>query len=906
MMRRILLSLMLLIGASGLSNAATPWQVGVFPPSTSYNGGYSTLTPFSAQLNITQPNVENFYTDMSMLPGTNGVNWENSSNYALGGFDTASVNGGPNNCTNPWFACSGVIPMGSIDMATQTSTSGALSLDTYLQNIAAGDYDTAYKGVIQDWYNAGYHTQDWRPGVEFNEYENIYNCGTDSTCMGYWRAAWDRIYTDMHAEASAIGANVTVIWNPGADAGGQVDPSLTTTYWPGAAYVDQIGLDLYDNSYPDNSSNTCANYTQPNITCANQSASPAFGLFEALTFAKAQGKAVSFDETGADTGDNPLFVQWLSGVLRATTTTIAFVSWWDSNGGCTCQFTPAASAGKPNMAAAVGSYFGTGGAGQTVTPSAANTQINGPINSITDTNGNSWSISLGQTLLENGVQDANYTLNPYVIYWSGSVLSVESSTGVWQTINLSTGAPTTASAPSGFVAPHAASPVGTTVNGTTGGIYDIYGNLFAINGSTQITINGVVVASSSGVTNLYYPGGAGVDQLNNAGAWYTQPPDGSSGTNITTPAGYGVTILPITASPLQSTLALVDPASGYPFSGVTITDPNAAQTETLRVAQSGTGVLSDPSSVTDGATVTGGNTVTGSGTAAKMATILNDLLFTPAANTTPGLQVSTTENATVTDTSGQTASLSSNIAATAPSVQAIIVTPATTVLSSTGTAVVHPFASVVISDANSGQNETATISISPSNGVLIDPNAGTDGSTNISNVITITSSSATTLANDIDAITFTPSASGNALATVVTASVRDTAGSVSAITSSIATASSVPSAAPGCLQTSAGCPSPAYNSLALGGHLSFFGPAPTSSNGIIQPNSADASGAIYEGSNQTSVTIHFNSTPAFVSAHCQVDSPNNAQFTSYTDPVTSTLTINHAAASGDQWVWKCN
>jgi hypothetical protein len=88
------------------------------------------------------------------------------------------------------------------------------------------------------------------------------------------------------------------------------------------------------------------------------------------------------------------------------------------------------------------------------------------------------------------------------------------------------------------------------------------------------------------------------------------------------------------------------------------------------------------------------------------------------------------------------------------------------------------------------------------------------------------------------------------------------------------------------------------------GHEAFTGTAPTVSNGTLAGGSQDPSGEVTEGSLVTSVTITFHT--AFSNGHCTVTSPNGAVATSYTDPVSTSLTINHASASGDQWVWKCN
>jgi hypothetical protein len=103
-----------------------------------------------------------------------------------------------------------------------------------------------------------------------------------------------------------------------------------------------------------------------------------------------------------------------------------------------------------------------------------------------------------------------------------------------------------ASAPPVVVTPppvaHAASPAGTQLPPvpvppiTT--IYDTAGTAWTLPTSGgQIFRNGVVVPSSAGVVALFWTG-TQLDQLNNKGAWWTQPLDGSAGVSIAAPAGY--------------------------------------------------------------------------------------------------------------------------------------------------------------------------------------------------------------------------------------------------------------------------------------------------------------------------------------------------------------------------------
>jgi hypothetical protein len=670
-MKKILLAIALSLGlvTAQVAQAATPFMLGAFPPTPGYNGGAGTLELLNTLVGEFIP-IQNYYIDFTQNPGTNGSTWLGSNNFSLGGFTSISTNGAASAAANPWAAANGIIPMGHIPM--EDTASGAPTIDALLQNYIAGDYDAFLQGVIQQWNTAGYKTQYYRPGVEMNLSGNGGTCGTDSTCLGYWRGAFQHIYTVMHAEATSLGDTIQIIWNPGADAGGAVDPTSSSTYWPGAAYVDIIGLDLYGNAYPDNSNNTCSGYTAPNLTCENAGSSPALSLFEALTFAKNQGKPIAFPEAGAGGNsdgtsasgglDNPLFFQWLSGILHATTTTVAFVSLYDSNGGCTCAFTPTGSAGKPTQAAAVAQYFG---ATSSSTPSPSGTQINGPIGSVQDASNDVASINLGGFVVLNGTQTTNSQVT--ILFVSGTTLYEYSPAFGWFTVNWTTGAATTASsAPSGYTAPHAASASNTQVNGTTGSIYDTYGNQWAINGSGKITVNGTAVASSSAVVTLFWTGTA-LDQLNSGGQWYTQPLDSSTGSGPNAaPSGYSAPSTAITISPTSYTLAVNDYyAGGTPFTGLTIADGNSGQTETatISLSTSANGILNDPNSGTDGSTNSGG-VITITGTPAAVSTDVAALVFVPAIGTTQGAVATTTATVGIHDTAAQSASATSTITAT--------------------------------------------------------------------------------------------------------------------------------------------------------------------------------------------------------------------------------------------------
>ncbi len=247
---------------------------------------------------------------------------------------------------------------------------------------------------------------------------------------------------------------------------------------------------------------------------------------------------------------------------------------------------------------------------------------------------------------------------------------------------------------------------------------------------------------------------------------------------------------PIAVTPASEAVATTDAASADPFKGITIADANAAQTETATVSLSATanGTLSDPNAATDGSTIVDGVwTISGSST--SVAAALAGLVFTPTAHqVAPGNAVTTTFTAAIQDSAGETAVATSSITATAVAAP-IAVTPATEDVETANGAIAKPFTGVVITDANAGQTETASVALSAAaNGTISDPNAATDGSTIVGGVWTVSGSSAA-VAAALDGLEFTPAANkataNAAIVTTVTATVKDTAGETASATSTI-------------------------------------------------------------------------------------------------------------------------
>lgn len=192
-----------------------------------------------------------------------------------------------------------------------------------------------------------------------------------------WVSAYQHVYKVLHQEAAALGANATVVWHP-STTNYSNDQALTTLY-PGNAYVDAIGADVYSDIYPYSDGTKASGqatyhdwdtgaedtsiaqfiadpvnrdhyWTYPAGTkwSTDGSGGHATSLDQIIQFAEQQGKPLAIPETGAgnsnggtDVSDDAAFPQCLAGQLttaEAAGEKIDFVNLWDSNGGGNYEF----------------------------------------------------------------------------------------------------------------------------------------------------------------------------------------------------------------------------------------------------------------------------------------------------------------------------------------------------------------------------------------------------------------------------------------------------------------------------------------------------------------------------------------------------------------------------------------
>ena len=229
---------------------------------------------------------------------------------------------------------------------------------------------------------------------------------------------------------------------------------------------------------------------------------------------------------------------------------------------------------------------------------------------------------------------------------------------------------------------------------------------------------------------------------------------------------------------------------------MTIADTNAGQTEnvTVTLSAAANGTLSNFGGGSYNAT-TGVYTDTGTATAVTAA--LDGLVFTPTANqVAPGQTVTTTFTISDKDTWGSplpTArrTVVATDVAVPPTITGTAAGQATTDL-----ATIAPFSKVTIADANAGQTETVTVTLSAAaNGTLSNLGGGSYNAT--TGVYTVTGTAAAVTAA-LDGLVFTPTANqvapGQTVTTSFTISDTDTAGATAtdSTTTVVATDVAVP------------------------------------------------------------------------------------------------------------------
>jgi beta-mannanase len=215
---------------------------------------------------------------------------------------------------------------------------------------ATGSYNGYFVSLAQALVAAGEGNSYLRLGWEFDGNWYPWQASTPTAEASYAQY-FQQIVTAMR---SVAGEAFQFVWNPDGTAFTSSDYSVAAAY-PGNAYVNLIGIDLYDMSWgnPLTPSNVWNRVTLPALTAADN-------------FAKAHGKPVAVCEWGVQTrdghglGDDPLYVNNMAGWMDIPDHDVAYESYFDgiTQTGVEDQYQIETDGLFPNSRAAFSADFG--------------------------------------------------------------------------------------------------------------------------------------------------------------------------------------------------------------------------------------------------------------------------------------------------------------------------------------------------------------------------------------------------------------------------------------------------------------------------------------------------------------------------------------------------------------------
>jgi hypothetical protein len=196
------------------------------------------------------------------------------------------------------------------------------------QSCAAGQFDTYAQQLGTNLVAAGLENSVIRLGAEMNGPWEADFMGTTTVEQNLWATCFANEVTAMR---QATGEHFLFDWNPNAC----YESVPYANYYPGNAYVDILGLDLYDGTC------TAPGGSTTPITWNQLTNEPA-GLTYFEAFAKTQGKPMSFPEWGllqSPNGDDPAYINGIGSIFANGDT--SFESYFDAGDGGTLQIGPA-------------------------------------------------------------------------------------------------------------------------------------------------------------------------------------------------------------------------------------------------------------------------------------------------------------------------------------------------------------------------------------------------------------------------------------------------------------------------------------------------------------------------------------------------------------------------------------
>lgn len=228
---------------------------------------------------------------------------------------------------------------GPPDRSGPTQGTVGLKLPVSLEQGAAGDYDIHFRQLAENLVKHKMTDVLLRPGWEFNGGWYAWAAkGRTEAFAEYWR----RIVRTMRAVPGAEG--LRFVWNP--TLGEQDFPAEAA--WPGDAYVDYVGLDVYDETWAPNTypwpagADAAAIAARQRKVWAEWTYGSARGLKYWRDFAIAHGKPLAIPEWGVKQQntpgqeqhgglDDPYFVEQMHAFIHDPANHVAFHCYFDVN-----------------------------------------------------------------------------------------------------------------------------------------------------------------------------------------------------------------------------------------------------------------------------------------------------------------------------------------------------------------------------------------------------------------------------------------------------------------------------------------------------------------------------------------------------------------------------------------------
>jgi len=196
------------------------------------------------------------------------------------------------------------------------------------KSCAAGQFNTYAQQLGTNLVAAGLQNTVIRLGAEMNGPWEADFIGTTTVEQNMWASCFANEVTGLR---QAAGEHFLIVWNPNAC----VENVPYMNYYPGNAYVNIVGLDLYDG--------TCtAPSTSTTPITWNQLADEPGGLISFEAFAAAQRKPMSFPEWGLlhdPNGDDAAYINGMGQTFA--TGNFAFETYYDTGGVNTLKVGPA-------------------------------------------------------------------------------------------------------------------------------------------------------------------------------------------------------------------------------------------------------------------------------------------------------------------------------------------------------------------------------------------------------------------------------------------------------------------------------------------------------------------------------------------------------------------------------------